>query len=392
MDKTYDITFINDYEANIKIMEAGESVVAPFNKYANEVKKGLAARALSVCGAHGGNYSGGMVWRDTIPSEGVLLLLHSRMSDENRKIQKLIESACKREIPIIILSLDGTPLSGVWELLLAEYKLYNFLKYNHKNPNETILEIEKYVKGLKTEKVFDELIRGVLSPMICVVSICIAIIFFIKGNILWGLICLFVVPLVIVSSFLVFRNTLREHRVRVNRPKPIVRDEGRNVNVVEYKCFIAGSTTINMERDAVRASFGQVYNKWKNLGIMVSAFTFEDFDNNHQQQMRYDEFIRSEADFVIVIIADGIGSKTIGEYRLAVSTLQENKKRPKVVVYADEKSKNDPTVVEFKKEVERNQTYWVSYSTLNELKEKVQNEMTKQLLPIIDEKMKSGKS
>ena len=396
-----EITLINDYQDGI------------YSTFSKKIKNGLSLRDISVQTAVGGHYYSGMVWGGDFKSSDILMLLHSKLSSCSGEIQSIVKWVRDNKKTLIIVTLDDTPLTGAWELIFTDYKQYQIIKYNEENPNKTIFEIEESLKEIESKKSFSKLnylilifvfVFSVLVSIWLVVDtfdsedgiskIIIAFIYSvcwitcIISCIIYGVygICLG------VDKFL--KNKKKGNKLQQQMQMPRKSDKVQPTladnKKIEYKCFIAGATTITEERDAVRASLSQVVNRWGSLDIMLSSFTFEDFDNNHQQQMRYDEFIQNEADCVIVIITDGIGPKTIGEYRLAVSTLQKTKKRPKVVVYADEKSKNDPDVVEFKKEVENNKTYWVSYTSLNELKEKIQNEMTKQLLPIVQEIIKKS--
>lgn len=384
MSKKRNITLINDYEDGVYFASA------------KEIKNGLSLRGISIQSANGGHYYDGMVWGGDFKASDILMLLHSQISSNSGEIQSIVKWAKENKKPLIIVVLDDTPLICAWELILADYKQYQIIKYNKVNPNKTIFEIEKRIKS---KSLILEGCNFIIETNLALLGV---LIMLLLGKVAYDeslsevqrFGSLLFAILATICGHYVYKKfvspgfkPLRSQYKNTEKQSHIIND-----NTVRYKCFIAGATTIDEERDAVRSSFSQVANKWSSFNIRLSSYTFEDFDNNHQQQLRYNEFIENEADCVIVIIANGIGEKTICEYRLAVKTLAKTKKRPKIVVYADEKSKNDPNVIEFKKEVELNKTYWVPYSTLGELKEKVQNEMTKQLLPIIQEKMNDRKS
>lgn len=398
--KSIKITIVNDYEDGV------------YYSSVNKIKNGLSLRGISIHTTKSVSYPDRMVWDGDLKSSDILMLLHSQKSNTSGKIQSIVQCARDDKKPLIIVYLDDTPLTGDWELILTDYNQYQTVKYNNDNPNDSILEIEKIIKDIERVSLKPSMILYYIS--ICAGFIAIGVAIFLAlldiDSIDLVLRCSGFVALLFVVCCYAVKGILRrikniagdiseindknsnisQNKVFTIKDKKKPQSISTDKKMIEYKCFVAGATTITKERDAVRASFSQVANRWAALNFRLSAYTFEDFDNNHQQQIRYDEFIQNEADCVIVIIADGIGPKTIGEYRLAVSTLQKTKKRPKVVVYADEKSKNDPNVVEFKKEVEKNKTYWVSYTSLNELKEKIQNEMTKQLLPIVQETIKKS--
>ena len=408
-----EITLINDY--CYTYLDLGDYVPVENNiLFANEIKKRLSLRGISLQTPNEKNYYHGMSWGGNFKSSEILMLLHSELSSSSGEILDIVKWAKDNKKTLLIVTLDDTPLTDVWELILVDYKQYLIINYNASNPNETIFKIEESINKIDNReevkesinKTNDRVIKkievdrdietkfylflSVIALGFCTLSILVAFDIISMSSAITIFIILSFVA--ILCYYIINKYTLNKLQQQMQMPRksdkvqPTLADNKK----IEYKCFIAGATTITEERDAVRASLSQVVNRWGSLDIMLSCYTFEDFDNNHQQQMRYDEFIQNEADCVIVIITDGIGPKTIGEYRLAVSTLQKTKKRPKVVVYADEKSKNDQDVEEFKKEVENNKTYWVSYTSLNELKEKIQNEMTKQLLPIVQETIKKS--
>lgn len=161
---------------------------------------------------------------------------------------------------------------------------------------------------------------------------------------------------------------------------PLKKEESPN-NIVKYKCFIGGSTTLTSERNAVRAALGQLYNKWEDERLIVSAFTFEDFSNAQHQQERYFNFISNEAKCTIFIIDDVVGPKTLDEYRLAYATYCSLKTRPMIFVYANEMTMN-PSVAEFKKEVLNNNSYWRNYKDIESLMSGIRLDIDAELFAI----------
>lgn len=104
-------------------------------------------------------------------------------------------------------------------------------------------------------------------------------------------------------------------------------------------CFIAGSTRLVNERNATRAVLSILYNKWEHYNLVISSYTFEDFSNSYTvggQQMHYDEFIEKKANCAIFIVENGVGEKTLEEYKLAIQTFKNNLQRPKIFVYANQ--------------------------------------------------------
>ena len=43
---------------------------------------------------------------------------------------------------------------------------------------------------------------------------------------------------------------------------------------IEYKVFIAGSTSLHVERDSIRAVVSEIHNKWSFKGITITSYTF----------------------------------------------------------------------------------------------------------------------
>ena len=152
-------------------------------------------------------------------------------------------------------------------------------------------------------------------------------------------------------------------------------------NIVRYKCFIGGSTNLATERNAARAVLNQLYNKWEDENLIVSAYTFEDFSNAQHQQDRYFDFISNEAKCTIFIIADSVGPKTIAEYRVAYKTYTNLKTRPMIFVYANESSKN-PEALKFKEEVLRNNSYWRNFNDIESLMSKIKEDIDAELFAI----------
>lgn len=155
-------------------------------------------------------------------------------------------------------------------------------------------------------------------------------------------------------------------------------------DITNYRCFIAGSTRLVNERNATRAVLSILYNKWEKYKLVISSYTFEDFSNGYTvggQQIKYNEFIQDIADCTIFIVENGIGDKTLEEYKLAIATFKKNLKRPKVYVYANNLN-NDSTTLTFIEEVRRNRSYWREYSNISELMSKIKEDIDAELFNI----------
>lgn len=152
----------------------------------------------------------------------------------------------------------------------------------------------------------------------------------------------------------------------------------------QINCFIGGSTQLQAERDALRATISVVYNKWKEKKFQILSFTYEDFDRkfvNKGQQHMYDNFIENEADMAVFIIKGDVGDKTVLEFDKAYETFKKRQK-PSIVVYRDINCSLGKTAEELKSKIESAQQYWIDYGTLNELKYHFQDILSSDLWSI----------
>lgn len=104
----------------------------------------------------------------------------------------------------------------------------------------------------------------------------------------------------------------------------------------EIKIFIAGSTRLVAERDALRSTISKMYNQHKSDNLVVEAYEFDDFTREYVeggQQKLYDDFIRNEADWVVFITDGTIGDKTIWELENAIKVHKETG-HPKILMYS----------------------------------------------------------
>lgn len=156
-------------------------------------------------------------------------------------------------------------------------------------------------------------------------------------------------------------------------------------DITRYMCFIAGSTGLVNQRNAVRAILSILYNKFEKHNLIISSYTFEDFKNHYTvggQQMQYDEFIKTKANCAIFIVENGIGEKTLREYRLAMDTFKKTLRRPKVFVYANNLNSTDEYTQAFIKETRKDNCYWREYSDITTLMLKANEDIHSELFDI----------
>lgn len=146
--------------------------------------------------------------------------------------------------------------------------------------------------------------------------------------------------------------------------------EESSQNGKTIKCFIAGSKTLQQERDALRAVTCVMYNKWDSKNFRILSYTFEDFKKEHTlvpPQELYNKFIEEEADWALFIIDGEIGGITVNEYRVAMDSFKRNG-RPKILALAKVGSENNEKVSEIRDEINKEHQYWTDYTDIVSLK------------------------
>ena len=279
MSKKRNITLINDYEDGVYFASA------------KEIKNGLSLRGISIQSANGGHYYDGMVWGGDFKASDILMLLHSQISSNSGEIQSIVKWAKENKKPLIIVVLDDTPLICAWELILADYKQYQIIKYNEENPNDTIFEIEDMIKNIVRvffEPSFVDYIfmfviglsvihilvfslknaetsKGIVATYSMLAPFAVCMFFYAVYRIGFYLECRF-------SKKISIKDDLQQDKILKTEYKKNTQSTLTGNKKIEYKCFIAGATTITEERDAVRASLSQVVNRWGSLDIMLSSY------------------------------------------------------------------------------------------------------------------------
>ena len=158
-------------------------------------------------------------------------------------------------------------------------------------------------------------------------------------------------------------NSGEHHRVVqkiADRDTHVVLAEFLEKQEIKFRCFIAGSLRLSAERNALIAVVSKLYNRWESEHFRISSHTFEDFSRDvvpGGQQKLYDTFIENEADWCVFVLADGIGEKTLGEYRVAMDSLHKNG-HPRILILASPKAEDNEALVAIKKEIIEADQYW----------------------------------
>lgn len=142
-----------------------------------------------------------------------------------------------------------------------------------------------------------------------------------------------------------------------------------NKKEIKFKCFIAGSLALSVERNALIAVVSKMHNRWEAERFRISSYTFEDFNRDvipGGQQKLYDTFIENDADWCVFIISNGIGEKTLNEYRVAMNSLHKNG-HPKILFLASSETTKDETLSAIKKEIIDTNQYWNSCNNIEHM-------------------------
>jgi hypothetical protein len=155
------------------------------------------------------------------------------------------------------------------------------------------------------------------------------------------------------------------------------------------KCFIAGSKTLQQERDALRAVTCVMYNKWDSKNFRILSYTFEDFKKEHTlvpPQELYNKFIEEEADWALFFIDGKVGGITVNEYRIAMDSFKKNGK-PKILALAKVGSENNEKVAEIRDEINKEHQYWTDYADIVSLKYIFESTLNWDLIRMFQDKL-----
>jgi hypothetical protein len=141
----------------------------------------------------------------------------------------------------------------------------------------------------------------------------------------------------------------------------------------EIKVFIAGSTLLNNEFNAVADALRIVTNS-NSKGIRIIPKTYEDFDQSlslEGRQREYDRFIMNEADYVIFVLDAIAGGITQNEFDIAWNTFT-SEKRPGLYVYYKPANTISKDVQDIIRRINQCGQYYTEYSDIVNLKLKVE--------------------
>ena len=147
------------------------------------------------------------------------------------------------------------------------------------------------------------------------------------------------------------------------------------------RCFMAGSTSLEQERNTFRAVVSKADNKWDTYNI--KSYDYQDFSRSYQNtshQATYNEFIVDRTDFMVFVLTGKIGSKTREELEVAAKSY-DSSGHPQIFIYvqrnAFEKGVWDDGVKEW---IDEKQLYVVKYDTLHDLQHAIGEDLNEYLI------------
>lgn len=142
------------------------------------------------------------------------------------------------------------------------------------------------------------------------------------------------------------------------------------------RCFMAGSTSLEQERNAFRAVVSKADNKWETYNI--KSYDYQDFSRSYQKiahQATYNEFIADRTDYMVLVLTGKIGSKTREELEVAAKSY-ESSGHPQIFIYvqkdAFERGVWDDGVKEW---IDEKQLYVVKYDNLHDLQHAISEDL-----------------
>ncbi len=142
-----------------------------------------------------------------------------------------------------------------------------------------------------------------------------------------------------------------------------------------FRIFVAGSVELKREREICRSICNSLQNRWGT----INTYTFEDFSEVIQQgahQDLYNNYIENDADLVIFIFSEKVGSITISEFEHAYQAFMQNN-RPRILPYFQRGDSEE--IIKLKNKFSEIRQYYQEYSSIEELENKIEKQLNKYL-------------
>ena len=147
-------------------------------------------------------------------------------------------------------------------------------------------------------------------------------------------------------------------------------NDEKNSSRKVINCIIEGSTSLDRERDALRATMSIMYNQWKDYNFSILSYTYEDFPmevTENGQQSLYDKFITTDADLAVFIFDKTIGPISRSEFNKAYDSFRTFG-HPKILIYSKIHNTYSSEMTDLKKLVDEINQYWIPYKDIEHLK------------------------
>lgn len=163
------------------------------------------------------------------------------------------------------------------------------------------------------------------------------------------------------------------------------------MNNVKLDVFIAGSKALERERNLfkiVAQDIQQDYHAQKKKDVRINVYTFESFgsicENTQPLQGKYNNFIKGVADIVFFVFDGNIGGITMEEYLVAEESYKKNQnKKPKICIFTKVTSQVNMEIENLKKRISEIDQYWVDYKNEDDLRFKINRELSREIDAII---------
>ena len=174
----------------------------------------------------------------------------------------------------------------------------------------------------------------------------------------------------------------------INAAKELIDNYSNNVdNVISmFKCknvnlFIAGSKSLQQERDIFAGVVNVLQSKWKPLGIDVNSYSYQNFPRevtDIPSQKQYNNFIAKQVNVAIFILSGKAGTYTNEEFEVAYSNFKKNG-TPKIFVYSLNDGSNQFDS-EIHQKMQEEKLYWIEFKDVNELRYLLNSDLETYLL------------
>lgn len=133
--------------------------------------------------------------------------------------------------------------------------------------------------------------------------------------------------------------------------------------------FIAGSKSLQQERDVFAGVVNILQSKWKPLGIDVNSYSYQNFPREVTDilpQEQYNNFIAKQVNVAIFILSGKAGAYTMEEFEVAYNNFKKNG-TPKIFVYSLSDGSN-LSDLDIHQKMREEKQYWIEFKDVGELR------------------------